>query len=290
LRNIILFVRRYSNLLLFLLLQVISFYYIFTYNKYHQAAFTGTANQITGSINSKYNGLTSFFKLRSSNDSLVAANERLLNMLRQNYQMPEASYKTIVDSVRVDSLYKFTRYAYMAARVVSNTLTFENNYIVINRGTAQNVRKDMGVVDATHNVVGVVVEVSADYAVVRSLLHKKDTKLSAKLFGAGKEIGTIRWDGTETNKLNLEEIPKSATVKVGDSIITSGYSTFFPKGLIVGRIEKISAEKTSTNYNLRITSAADFYNLDYVYVIENKQQAAISEILNKVVAKDKLNN
>ncbi len=243
--------------------------------------FSETANQITGRINSKYSGLTYYLSLKRTNDSLAKANERLYNVLKENYQVSQVDEKIILDSIKQDSTFKVLRYKYLVAQVVSNSVSSQNNYIVVNRGSNQGVRKDMGVIDANNAVVGIVTEVSGDYAVILSLLHKKDSKVSSKLFAGNGEVGTTIWNGEQPNMLNLEGIPKSAQVKKGDSVITSGYSTFFPKGLLVGRVEDVKPEKSSNNFQLKIKSAADFYNLQFVYLIDNMQQTAINDILKK---------
>lgn len=284
-RNIFLFIRRYSTFLLFFLLQVFSIYLIVHYNKYHSAVFGNTANQLTGKINTQYNKVEDYFSLRKTNDSLVKANEQLYNKLKENFQIPDSVSKIVVDSIKVDSLVKFRKYKYMQATVVANSVAEQNNYIVINRGKNQQVKVGMGVIDINNGVVGIVSDVSDDFAVIMSLLHKKDSRLSSKLFKSG-EIGTITWDGVQPNILQFSGIPKSAKVAKGDSIITSGYSTYFPKGMMIGTVTEVTPEKSNNNFFIKVKSSADFYNLQYVHVIDNLQQAEINNLLNKANSKN----
>ncbi|MEI2748740.1 MAG: rod shape-determining protein MreC [Ferruginibacter sp.] len=132
----------------------------------------------------------------------------------------------------------------------------------------------MGVVDPNNAVVGIVTDITDKYAVVMSLLHK-DSHISGKLFKGG-EAGTLNWDGKEPNIITLTNIPKSAKIVKGDSIITSGFSTTFPRGLMIGRVEGIYTEASNNYFKVKFRSAANFYNLQYVYVIENAEQEAVN--------------
>lgn len=283
-RNIFLFIRRYSNFLLFLLLQLFSIYLIVTYNKYHNAIFSNTANQVTGKINNQYNKVEDYFSLRKTNDSLVAANERLYNKLKESYLVQDSGYKAMVDTIKVDSLTQYKKFNYMKATVVANSVVSQNNYFVINRGSNKQIKEGMGVVDVTNNVAGIIANVSGDFAVVISLLHKRDSKVSGKLFKTG-EVGTVTWDGNQPNILEFAGIAKSVKVAKGDSIITSGFSTSFPKGLLIGTVQDVVADKSTSNFSIKLKSAVNFYDLQYVYVIENTQQQDITNLLKEAQKK-----
>jgi rod shape-determining protein MreC len=278
-RNIFLFIRRYFNFLLFLLLQVLSIYFIVHYSKYHQAMFGNTANKITGKVNSEYNKVEYYFQLKRTNDSLVKANEALYNKLKADFNLPDTVSKTVIDTMKIDSITQYRTLNYLNAKVVSNSVNQKNNFIVIAGANVKKFKPAMGIIDINNNAVGVITEVSGDYAVVMSMLHK-DSKINGKLMKTG-ETGTVTWDGTSPNILALSGIPKSAKIAVGDSIITSGFSTYFPKGILIGRIDGIFSEKSTSNYTIKVRSSADFYNLQYVYAIINYQQQDIDKLLDK---------
>jgi rod shape-determining protein MreC len=278
-RNIFLFVRRYFNFILFLLLQGFSIYLIVHYSKYHNAIFSKTANQVTGKINEKYNGITSYFSLKKTNDSLVAANEMLYNKLKADFELPDTSSNFLIDSIKVDSMERFRKYHYYPAKVVYNSVASQNNFIVLGRGSSQNIKKDMGVIDPNTGVVGVITEVSSGYAVVMSLLHK-DSHLSGKLLKGG-ETGTLNWDGKTPNLISLNGIPKSAKVAVGDTVISSGFSTSIPKVMMMGIVQEVKSDKSTNNHLIKFRSSANFYNLECVYIIDNKQTEEIKAILEK---------
>ena len=278
-RNIFLFIRRYFNFLLFLVLQFISIYFIIRTSRYHEAAFGNFTNQVTGKINDRYSNIENYFQLKKTNDSLISANEILYNKLKLNFELPDTVTKIVIDSIRVDSLLQYRKFIYMNARVAANSVTAQNNFIVLSRGSAGNFRKGMGIVDASNAVVGTITDVSEDYSVVMSLLHK-DSRISAKLIKTG-ETGTLNWDGKEPNIITLSGIGKGVKISKGDSIITSGFSTTFPKGMMIGKVEGIYTESGSSFFKIKVRSAANFYNLQYVYAIDNAQGEDINKMLDK---------
>jgi rod shape-determining protein MreC len=284
LRNIFLFIRRYFNFILFLLLQGFSIYLIVHYSNYHNAIFSKTANLLTGKINEKYNGVTYYFNLKKTNDSLVAANEKLYSKLKADFEMPDTSSNFVIDSIKVDSMERFRKYHYFPAKVVYNSVAAQNNFIVLGRGALQNIKEGMGVIDHNSGVVGIVTEVSTDYAVVMSLLHK-DSHLSGKLLKGG-ESGILNWDGKTPNIVSLNGIPKSAKVAKGDTIISSGLSTSsIPKGMMIGVVQEVKSDKSTNNYLIKFKTAVDFYNVEFVFVIDNKQAESIQAILDTVKQK-----
>jgi rod shape-determining protein MreC len=278
-RNIFLFIRRYFNFFVFLFLQVTSIYFIVQYSKYHSSSFGNITNQITGKINKQYNNIERYFDLKKTNDSLVLANERLYNKLRMNFELPDTATRTVIDSIREDSILKFRKYLFLHSRVVANSVSAQNNFIILSSGRKQNFREGMGIVDPLNGVVGIITEVSDDYAVVMSLLHR-DSHISGKLLKGG-ETGTLSWDGKEPNMVSLTNIPKSAKIAKGDTVITSGFSTTFPKGMMIGTVEALYSESSSNNFKVKLRTSVNFFNIDYVYAIDNSQQEAIDKLLEK---------
>ncbi|MEO6668056.1 MAG: rod shape-determining protein MreC [Ferruginibacter sp.] len=281
-RNIFLFVRRYFNLLFFLLLQVISIYFIVHYSKYHNAAFGNFSNRFTGKVNTQYSNVEHYFRLKKTNDSLSKVIEVLYNKLKSDFELPDTTSRAGVDSIKVDSIMKYRKYTYMAATVVSNSVSAQNNFIVLSRGKLKNVKPQMGIVDPGNAVVGIVTDVTDDFAVVMSVLHK-DSRISGKLLKTG-EIGTVIWDGKEANSVTLTGISKGVKIAKGDSVITSGFdfSTSFPRGMLIGTVDAVYNEVSTSYVKVKLHTAANFYNLQYVYVIDNAQQEGINTILDKV--------
>ena len=285
-RNIFLFIRNHFNFIFLVLLQVFCIYLIVHYNTYHNAVASGFMNEVTGKINTQYNKVDYYFQLKKTNEQLVKDNEQLRNLLKKDFELPDTASKIVTDSIPYDTLGNHRKWQYFSAKVVSTSVSAQNNFIILGRGAAQQLKKDDGVIDSNNGVVGIVTDVSENFAVVMSLLHK-DSKISAKLKNGG-DAGQVVWDGREPNRLLLTDIRKSAKVAKGDSVYTSGFTATFPYGLMIGTIDEVAADKSTNNYIIRLKSAANFYNLQYVYAIENFQRDEINRLLKN--ANNKINN
>jgi rod shape-determining protein MreC len=152
---------------------------------------------------------------------------------------------------------------------VNNSVSLQNNYITIHRGESQGVKKDMGVI-GPDGIVGMVVNTSENFAVVMSMLNRQSS-VSAKL-KKSREIGKVQWDGITPNYVTMINIPKNVQVATGDSVVTSGYSLSFPPEVLIGTVSEIVDDKTSNFYTLKIRPATNFYNLEYVTVVDNLQK------------------
>lgn len=242
----------------------------------------GTANEVTGSVFSQYNKVEDYFNLKKENERLSRENTRLINLIKDDFSSADTINKIVADTIPVDTTGLKRKYLYMQAEVVHNSTNLPNNYITLHRGAAQGVRRDMGVY-GPGGIVGVVVDVSNNFSVVMSLLHKK-SNTSVKIKKTG-ESGTLLWDGTNPSVLTLTEIPKSVKVQPGDTVLTSQYSDKFPPNLMVGTIAEILQEKSTNNYLLKIKSATDFKSIQTVWIIDNLQSGEQTELEEKVKSK-----
>lgn len=253
---------------------------LFSYNRYHKAFFMEEANEVTGRVYKQFNRVEYYFHLKQTNDSLVKANERLLNALAQNFEIPDTTQKLFSDTVRLDTIEQYRKFIYMPAKVIGNSVNLSNNYLQLSRGTLQGVTKDLGVIDVNNAIVGTVIEVSDNYAVVMSLLHLQ-SNISARLKKSGEE-GTVIWDGSSPNTLSLKGIAKSVKLKVGDSVVTSGFTDRFPYGLLIGTIQEVRLETKTNMYAIKLKTGANFYNLQFVNVINNLKKEEPKALLEKV--------
>lgn len=268
-RNVFLFIRRYFTFLIFLVLQILSLTFLFRYNKFHEAAFMGVAGEITGRVNERYNNVEYYFKLRKTNEALVQENNSLRLLLKETYEWPDSSNAIRVDSIRVDSLLRFQRFRYLPAKVVGSFVSTQTNYLTIHRGRLQGIQKDMGVI-SPNGIVGRVVDVSNNYATVMSALSRQ-FKVKAKLKKTG-ENGTIEWDGVSASYLLMRDIPNSAKLSKGDTVLTSELSSIYPANILVGTVEEVYKEQSSNFFTIRLKTATNFYNVQYVNVIEDLQK------------------
>jgi len=239
-----------------------------------------SANEVTGEVYKQYNNLEYYFDLKRTNDSLIKANEKLYNRLRQDFEVPDTVKLSVIDTIKVDSLEKHRKFLYMQAKVIANSVHLPNNYLQLSRGAIQGVSKDLGVIDENNNVVGTVIDISNNYAVVMSLLHRQ-SNISAKLKKTGEE-GSVVWDGKEPNTVLLKNISKGVKISRGDSVVTSGFTERFPYGLLIGTVSEIVPDKKANSYSLKIKTAANFYNVQFVYIINNMLKEEPLELLKKV--------
>ena len=265
-KNIFLFIRQYFTFLSFLLLQVLSIILLTTSSKTHETFFGSVANEVTGKINSKFSNLRSYFTLQETNQLLVEENARLRNALSVNILFTDSSRIVIKDSTLKDTVGRSRKYIYLPAKVIGNTYTLQNNYLMLERGSLQGIKKGMSVIGQT-GIVGVVVETSNNISKVMSLLHR-NSKVSAML-KKDNSAGSIEWDGTDPSYLILRNVSKSAKVNKGDSVITSTYSSNFPSHLFIGTVAVINADPSSNFYTLKVKTATNFFTIQYVNVIEN---------------------
>ena len=266
-RNIFLFIGRYRTFFSFLILQGVALWFLFNYNRFHRAKFLGVANEATGRINTQYNKVEDYFTLKEENRRVHRLNDSLMNLGRKNFAIHDTSMSQVRDSLPYDTLGNYRRYFFRPATVVYNTVSSQKNYIQVNRGSAQGIKDNMAVISSDGAVVGVVVNVSSNFAQVMSLLHVQNS-VSASLKRSG-DFGTAEWDGKDPRYLILKKIPKTVEVKTGDTVLTSPVSFNYPPGYMVGTVNAIKLDNTTGMYELKIKTAANFYNLQQVHILEN---------------------
>jgi rod shape-determining protein MreC len=268
-RNIFLFIRRYFTAITFLALEVLALWLLFTYNRFHRAKGLGWANELTGRINRQYNKVEDFFNQKEENRRLHHFNDSLLNLLQKNFVKPDNNKQLVTDSILYDTSGKVRRYYWREAQVIYNTVNAQKNYIQLSKGSNQGIKDNMAVISSNGAVVGTVLNVSANFSQVMSLLHVQQN-VNATLKKSG-DFGTIEWDGKNPQLLTLKRIPNYNTVEIGDTVLTSSYSFNFPPGLMIGTIAEIIKDKSTNFFTLKVKPAANFFNLQQVFVIENLQ-------------------
>ncbi len=265
-RNIFLFIKKFFVFFLFLLLQVISISILATYNKTHQALFSTASNEVTGWVSQQYNDVEYYFRLKKTNEALAMENSRLRNIITEKWDAPDTTKTARLDSLIRDTLGRIRKFNFLPAKVVNNSVNQQNNYITLFRGAKQGVNTNMAVC-GPDGIVGRVVSVSDNYCVVMSILNHY-SKVSAMLLHSNY-TGIIEWDGSNPAIAELNGIPKSAKVKMGDTVITSNLSGNFPQGILVGTVSGNTIDPTTGFYDLKIKLATNFYTLQFAYLIEN---------------------
>jgi len=278
-RNIFLFIARFSNLFFFLLLQAVALTMLFRYNKFHEAAYMNVANEATGKVFLRYNGIQTYFSLKKENDKLREQNARLMNMLKVDFNAPDSSLQLITDTIRVDSIEQYRKFLFLPAKVIGNSVDAQNNYLTLHRGSNQGVDVNMAVV-GPEGIIGKVINVSPNMSVVMSLLHRKNSVVALLKKGSG--FGEVIWDGKDPRFVTLTKIPRTIKINKGDTVVTSPYSDIFPAGQVVGFVEEVAEEKSTSVYSLKVRTATNFYSVQHAYIVKNLQKSEMDSLLTKV--------
>ena len=260
-RTLLRFFQNNYNLLLFLLLEIIAFTLIIQGSSYQRSRLIGMNRQVTGYIYSKVDGAREYFALKEINEQLVQENTEMRNRLDLISSSLDSA--TVVSDVKGDY-----RYYFVQSRIVRNSISKQLNYLTLNKGKKQGVFRDMGVI-SDQGLVGIVLESSANFATVIPVINRQ-FRLSAKI-KSNNYSGILQWEGGSPRYAVLTEIPFHVTMTEGDTILTSGFSSIFPEGIKVGRIESYSLEKGNF-YDIRVELFTDFQRLFHVNVIRNYRQ------------------
>lgn len=241
---------------------------LFRSNPYQQVVFMTSAGRVTSGVYSATNSVTGYFHLRTINDDLQQRLAQLelenLNLRRQVNRINEQIY---ADSVKPDSA--LAPYEFIIARVINNSVVHPNNFITLDRGAADGIAPEMGVVDQ-NGIVGIVNVVGPHTSRIISLLNS-DLRISCKVKGSDA-FGSLVWDGRSSRQAVLEELPRHVEFSPGDTIITSGFSAVFPEGIPVGTVVEQLRDSDDNFYSLRIELLTDFATLSTVRVIRNFQK------------------
>lgn len=266
-KNIFLFIRRFSNFLLFVLLQAVALWFLFTYNKFHRARGLGVANEVTGWFNARYNTLEDFFRMNEENKRLLRMNDSLMNLLPGNFVSIDTQSVVKKDSIPYDTLGNYRHWVWREAQVVYSTVSSSNNYVQINRGSRHGIRDNMGVFSSDGALVGKVVNVGPNFSQVMSLLHQLN-RVGVLVQRTGS-AGTLLWDGEDPRYLQVYNIPRNDSVRIGDTIITGSLSLSYPAGHLVGRVEAVNRDNATNFVTLSVRAVVNFARLQQVMVVEN---------------------
>lgn len=273
-RNLLNFLLKYNYWFLFILLEAASFVLLFHFNNYQQSVYFSSANVVAGKVYELSGGVTSYFHLKSVNEDLL---DRNMMLEQQIANLEGALLAQKVDSATVSSLKNLprTNYEVFKARVANNSLNMADNYITLDKGSNDGIREEMGVVDG-NGVVGIVYKTSPHFSLVISVLNSKSS-ISCKIVGS-EYFGYLKWEHGDSRFAYLKDLPRHAEFNLGDTVVTSGYSTVFPEGIIVGTVDDMSDSNDGLSYLLKIKLATDFGKISDVRVITKTAQEEQKEL------------
>lgn len=263
--NLTEFLAKYKHWFLFVALEVLSMVLLFRFNDYQGSVWFTSANYVTGMAYEATSKVTSYLSMVALNEKLTKRNVELEQQVRE---LSSKLYDKTKDSIYLQKgQYHFlSKFRLIQAKVVSNSLDRPDNFITINKGTWDGVRKDMGVA-CGNGVVGIVYMAGIHYAVVIPVLNSK-SNISCSIQGRNY-FGYLHWNGGASNMAYLDDVPRHAKFKLGDRIVTSGYSSVFPAGVLVGKIKHVYNSEDGLSYRLAVQLSTDFGNLRDVCVIDD---------------------
>lgn len=274
-RNLLEFLAKYNHWFVFLILEVVSMVLLFQYNSYQGSAWFSSANAVTGKLYEWDANVETFFSLTKVNQELTQRNA----YLEQEVQKLSDSLVSVTKDSSIyhrDQFALLRNYRLIPAKVVANSIDKPGNLMTIDKGSADGIHKDMGVISGT-GVVGIVYLVAEHYAIVIPVLNTK-SNISCMIQNRGY-LGYLRWKGGVSDLAYLEEVPRHAHFKLGDYVVTSGYSAVFPPGVRVGRILHVFNSADGLSYRVQLRLSTDFARLRDVCVIDDTAMKERLEIM-----------
>lgn len=277
-RNLLNFLMKYNYWFVFIVLELISFAILFRFNNYQGSAFFTSSNQLAGMVYEAANQVTGYFNLRTINDDLVQKNVELELQIEQlRHKLSDLTGdSTGIERMKQEVL---EGYEIFKAKVINNSLTHADNYLTIDKGENDGIRREMGVVNG-NGIVGIVYLTSNNYSVVIPVLNSKSS-ISCKI-KKSDYFGFLKWDGGSSEYAVVKDMPRHSLFSLGDTIVTSGHSAVFPGGIPVGTVEDMMDSHDGLSYLLKVKLFTDFAKLNDVRVIARKGQEEQTELEDKL--------
>ena len=268
--NLLQFVIRYSAFLLFLLLEVVALILVVRYNENQQSIFANSSSILSGKLYKLADDAVHYNHLQVTVDSLSAYNakleERIFNLERSIQKLVPADKP--IDSCILEP------FKIIDAQVINNSINLRNNHFTIDRGSKDGIRAGMGVI-SPHGIAGIIDQVGENYSVAISVLHSA-ARISAAI-KRNEYFGSLVWKEVDPGHMILEAIPRQADILVGDTIIISGFSFIYPKGIFIGTVERFWTEGGSNYYTIEVRLHEDIARLNRVYVIDFTENELTTE-------------
>lgn len=262
--------------MLFVVYLLIGCVLLFTGNMYQHSVYLTSANAVSSTVYEASNSVTGYFNLRSINKSLLESNAALANQVL-NLQNELDKMRTFLPPDSSDVVYTTAnRFDYTIASVINNSVSKPKNYFTINKGASSGIKPGMGVVSHS-GIVGIVGSVGDNASRVISLLNVSQ-QFSVKVKGTNT-VGSLEWHEGNPDIAYVGELPRHVQYHIGDTIVTSGYSTTFPEGIPVGIV--MSQVKTGDDnfYTLKVHLATDFQELNSVRIIKDSYKAELDSLM-----------
>ncbi len=261
------FIFKNSNRLLFLLLLGISFALTVQSHSFHKSKIISSANFLSGTVYTQMNNVEGYFNLKTQNDKLAAENALLKSLVLNQKDTTKTLDSKIYEGINKTNI--------ILSRVIHNSYSIHENYLTLNSGESKGVKSGMGVIN-DFGVIGVIENTSSNYATVISILNK-ETRINAKI-KKSNHYGSLMWNGKNAGFVQLIDVPRLASVRKGDTIVTGGQSEIFPENINIGTIENVYTDNETNYYTLNIKLFNDMTNLGSVYILKRKDSDEIKKL------------
>ena len=256
---------KYKNSLFYLGLLLLSLIFLNQRSFYHQSFFSDISLSISSRINLYSQGIVNYFSLKKINQQLRLENE-ILKVLELAYQNNKVDKTAILESFGFEIT---------GARVIKNSYDKARNYIIIDKGQANGIKTDTGVI-SSDGIIGIVNQTTENFSSILSLLHR-DLKVNVS-FKKNGAYGSMSWRSNHPKKMKLDDISTLNPVSIGDTIVTGGMSDYFPYGIPLGTVSKIERPKFEGYYDIDIELFSNLTQKDFVYIIKNKNLDQIEKL------------
>ncbi|OAQ41851.1 rod shape-determining protein MreC [Pedobacter psychrophilus] len=257
------FISRFNAFFFLIIYLVISITLLIKNNDFQKASVYNSSNEIIGGIYQKVNIVNKYLNLNLVNDSLAKENISLHNQLKSSFLNDSIVTKIVTDTINK------VKYEYILSEVVNKSITSRNNYLTINRGSKAGIKKGMGVI-GPNGIVGIVWNVTKNFSSIQSILHE-DTRITSSIEGS-PYFGPLIWEGKDPNYVTLTDIPNQLNLKPKARVVTSGLGVIFPKGVLIGIVDKAGVKGGGSFLDISVKLSTNFYAIEYVYVIKNNYQ------------------
>lgn len=263
--NLAEFLAKYKHWFLFVLLEIISLVLLFRFNNYQGSVWFTSANIVAGKAYEVSSEISSYLTMGKANEELTKRNVELELQVKE---LSEQLYEKMRDpKYLTKGQYRYlSQFKLIHAKVVSNSVSGSDNLITINKGSRDGVHVDMGVA-CGNGIVGTVYLVGIHYSIVIPVLNAK-SNISCSIQGRNY-FGYLHWAGGATDIAYLDDVPRHAKFEVGDRVVTSGYSSIFPEGILVGKVKQVYNSEDGLSYRVAVQLSTDFGSLRDVSVIDD---------------------
>lgn len=278
------FLYKHLHWIVFIVLEIVCFVLLFSYNSFQGSVYLSTANNLSARIVSARSRVTDYFGLAEVNDRLATQNAALLQRVEELEALVALQQLDSLSQVEAIQRVHRTGYVITPAQIIDKSVNRADNFMTIDRGTLDGVQPNMGVMSA-NGVVGVVYKCTEHYSLVMSLLNSKSS-VSCKVQGSN-DLGYLRWSGGDARYAMLHDLPRYSSVSVGDTIVTSGNSTFFPEGIMVGKVEELYPSSDGLSMTLKVALSAHFPQLERVFIMRKMDAEELEALKESLKPKKK---